>query len=317
MSHMPWIKDFGQTFQRDKDALQARIEAAKASPPVPASVLQEMTAEISRLMTSLADASGSLPSYDQRQYELQVKALEKSVEELRGSAAKPKFAFKRKAAPKSSSASAPAPPQFNPAAETAASSAAPSTNLLLTSHKSKYLTVADLPAPFKQESDLALADLDGCVVDLLRADDPALLNISAVHIRNVCNSLIVLPLISGSVMLHDLTRCVVVVGCHQFRMHTSKAVDVYLSITSNPIIEHCSGIRFAPYPSALAPDAPAGGLQSIQDFSHIRSTPSPNWSRLASEQQLDIASLLELARGSNRDINEVLARVPVASGHPV
>ena len=36
-------------------------------------------------------------------------------------------------------------------------------------------------------------------------------------------------------------------------MHTSSGVDVYISIASNPIIEHCSAIRFADYPSSLRP----------------------------------------------------------------
>ncbi|KAL1680657.1 tubulin binding cofactor C-domain-containing protein [Schizophyllum commune] len=339
MTDSAWIKDFGTTFQKDKDALQTRIQAAKATSPASPSTLQELTSEISKLMTTLADASGSLPSYDQRQYELQVKTLEKSVEELRSTTVKPKFAFKRKAtSSQSSTPSAPTTPKpaadtsTPPPAETDASHVAPSTNLLLSSHKSRYLTVADLPAPFKQESDLALADLEGCVVDLLgRADlsggavdvdslgrvgvdgstlrDPSLLNISAVHIRSISDSLIVLPLISGSVMLHDITRSVVVVGCHQFRMHTSKAVDVYLSITSNPIIEHCSKIRFAPYSTALAPNAPSDGLQSIQDFSHIRATPSPNWTRLPSEEQADIPGLLQLAKDNASDLSGMLAKV--------
>lgn len=36
-------------------------------------------------------------------------------------------------------------------------------------------------------------------------------------------------------------------------MHTSHKVDVYLSIPSTPIIEHCLDIRFAAYPKSLAP----------------------------------------------------------------
>jgi len=34
-------------------------------------------------------------------------------------------------------------------------------------------------------------------------------------------------------------------------MHSSSTVDVYLEIGSDPVIEHCSGIRFAAYPSSL------------------------------------------------------------------
>ena len=34
-------------------------------------------------------------------------------------------------------------------------------------------------------------------------------------------------------------------------MHDSTVVDVYLENGSDPIIEHCSNIRFAGYPSSL------------------------------------------------------------------
>ena len=39
--------------------------------------------------------------------------------------------------------------------------------------------------------------------------------------------------------------------CRQFRIHTSSQVDVYIAASSNPIIEHCSAMRFAAYPTAL------------------------------------------------------------------
>jgi Tubulin binding cofactor C len=38
------------------------------------------------------------------------------------------------------------------------------------------------------------------------------------------------------------------VTCRQFRMHECKNVDVYLSCSSRPIIEDCSGIRFSQLP---------------------------------------------------------------------
>ena len=84
-------------------------------------------------------------------------------------------------------------------------------------------------------------------------------------------------------------------------MHTSTKIDVYLSIASNPIIEHCSSIRFAIYPTSLwnksaEEKVPHDGYLfqvfpnylwqgpsvnlNVQDFSHIRPTPSPNWSVL-------------------------------------
>ena len=97
-------------------------------------------------------------------------------------------------------------------------------------------------------------------------------------------------------------------------MHNSLDVDVYLSIPSNAVIEHCSHIRFAAYPmdlSAQASDGKSDGKVcilpyfayrffyqhittnfqasnhiSIQDFSHIRSTPSPHWTILANGERI-------------------------------
>ena len=90
-------------------------------------------------------------------------------------------------------------------------------------------------------------------------------------------------------------------------MHTSRNVDVYISITSNPIIEDSAEIRFSGYPSGLQSqsgdnqvlnffyslDSPGADTRiclwlnqhiSVLDFSHIRPTPSPNWSILADDQ---------------------------------
>jgi hypothetical protein len=67
-------------------------------------------------------------------------------------------------------------------------------------------------------------------------------------------------------------------------MHTSTFIDVVLGISSNPIIEHCSNVRFASSNGVGATGATtqeAGSLPYVpQDFSHIRGTPSPNWSVL-------------------------------------
>lgn len=131
--------------------------------------------------------------------------------------------------------------------------------------------------------DVTLSDLAYCVVNLIA---PSKLTISAVHAQNLRNVVLLLPMIQSSIMLHDLDNCVVVVGCHQFRMHTSRTVDVYLSIPSHPVIENCSGIRIAGYPPALQREIQVAESRhaSVQDFSHIKATPSPNWTLLPEDQ---------------------------------
>ncbi|KII91822.1 hypothetical protein PLICRDRAFT_38679 [Plicaturopsis crispa FD-325 SS-3] len=297
-----FAQGFLSAFKTERSDLASRLDAAKSTVPVPGDILQDLTADTVKLTKSLVDATGSLPSYDQRQREVQLKELEQTLDELRAaSAPKSKFAFKRKAskppsaatpsAPKleSSVDGAPKPPLPEPAAGTL------STNLTLSSHSNKYLDRGFLPpsSHLSSQSDLTISELVGCVVDLLPstdAGDTAQLDISALHIQKLADTVLLLPTIKGSVLLHDLTRCVIVVGCHQFRMHASTAVDVYLHIPSNPVIEHCSRIRFAAYPASFFPNTLGAEERqrsnhlAVQDFSHIRATPSPNWAAMQDDR---------------------------------
>jgi tubulin-specific chaperone C len=88
-------------------------------------------------------------------------------------------------------------------------------------------------------------------------------------------------------------------------MHTSRDVDVYLSIQSNPIIEHCAGIRFGSYPRSVLPDVTQNVL-SVQDFSHIKPAPSPNWRFLSDEEKLDVKEGWYERLSSDEDISPIL-----------
>ncbi|KAJ7075112.1 tubulin binding cofactor C-domain-containing protein [Mycena belliarum] len=288
MSDSTWSfsQTFASEFQTSRAELESRVDLVKA--PITADALNTLSSDLAKLTKTLADATGSVPSYDQRQYELQLKSLEKSLENLRASLPKSKFAFKRKA-PAASSSIPPSPvPRAVPDAASQQQLSSISTNPTLSSHSFRYLSRDSLPSA-SQASDLTISDLNSCIVNLLPAIDGkplaegGALEISALHIRNLTDTILLLPVIRGSVLLHDLRRCILVVGCHQFRMHTSTDVDVYLSIPSTPIIEHCSRIRFTSYPTALSPKETYSNFFSVQDFSHIKATPSPNWSAMPTD----------------------------------
>lgn len=75
-------------------------------------------------------------------------------------------------------------------------------------------------------------------------------------------------------------------AAQQVRIHTSTGSKLLLSVGSNPIIEHCSGMAFGPLlPAqraalglpALVADRDSNRYASVQDFNWLRSTPSPNW----------------------------------------
>lgn len=83
----------------------------------------------------------------------------------------------------------------------------------------QYLTWASLPTPPGPTSDLSLSDLDHCIVNLLpeEANATSPCAFTALHIRNVTNTILILPIVDGSALIHDMTNCVMALGCHQVR----------------------------------------------------------------------------------------------------
>lgn len=96
---------------------------------------------------------------------------------------------------------------------------------------------------------------------------------------------------------------------HQARVHRAQACDLYLRVRSHPIIEHSSGLRFAPsawdYPgqAALLQEAGLGGVvdasaegggvgggggqwADVHDFGWLRAAQSPNWCVLPEAERL-------------------------------
>ena len=154
-----------------------------------------------------------------------------SLDELRAaSAPKPKFTFKRKVAketPMSTQDTVPnvAPPQGNTSKDTVPSPNL-SSHLLLSGHSGKYLDRTSLPI-LESFSDLTIADLDRCIVNLLpsepsdNAPDRQSCTFTALHCRNLTDTILVLPVIGGSALLHDLTHCTIILGCHQVRANCS------------------------------------------------------------------------------------------------
>ncbi|KAF8830301.1 hypothetical protein HHX47_DHR2000700 [Lentinula edodes] len=253
----------------------------------------------------------------------QLKEIERSLEGLRkASAPASKFAFKRKAREAVQSSPNVSTPSMK-------ASDAPTSSLTLSSYTMKLVTPDDLPDPEtvapELRSELSIHDLDSCILNLINAKQH---EISALHIRNVKNSILLLPALDGSVILHDLINCIVVVKCHQvssessspaivpptnfgeqFRMHSSKSIDVYLSIQSNPIIEHCHSIQFAPYPATFSPTIVQHNSDvSVQDFSHIKSTPSPNWNVLNERARKLSEDWQSISAVSATDVERILQK---------
>lgn len=96
---------------------------------------------------------------------------------------------------------------------------------------------------------VSITSLDRCIVDMSipTANGKPYASLTA---KGVKESLLICGRVNGPAHITGIERSVIVVSCRQFRMHNCSDVDVYLSCSSNPIIEDCSNIRFGRIPKA-------------------------------------------------------------------
>ncbi|KAK2745228.1 hypothetical protein FQN55_006354 [Onygenales sp. PD_40] len=97
---------------------------------------------------------------------------------------------------------------------------------------------------------LSMTSLRHCVVDMSIPTTNSR-PFAGLSIKGVTESLLVCGQVNGPAHITGVKQSVIVVTCHQFRMHDCVDVDVYLSCSSKPIIEDCSNIRFGKIPDAF------------------------------------------------------------------
>lgn len=249
--------------------------------------LQQLSQEIVQLRKSLVDGTDLLPAYDQRQCEAvgrnascstspslisamfnqQMTALEAQLESIRSSAtAKPKFSFQRKT--NTSSASASGPSKQGITALQVPSTQPASTFYTLQKHAHQYLTSTALPPPTagQPQSDLTISDLDHCIVNLCSWTSQSQSvserswshELTALHIRNLRSTIVILPNISGSILLHGLERCVILASCHQVKTtilcYSFRRDNDFGELVPNAYFERCRRISeytLKPYHRAL------------------------------------------------------------------
>lgn len=132
-------------------------------------------------------------------------------------------------------------------------------------------------------TDLRLLNLTNCTVIILDS-------LRALRVDSLTNCVVISGPISGSVLLHTSKDCTLFLPARQFRLHTSSNCAFYLHALSRPIIEHCTGFRFAPYPldfhsfkanmekSKLNDPTQPDLWRQVDDFRWLRVQSSPNWS---------------------------------------
>jgi len=148
-----------------------------------------------------------------------------------------------------------------------------------TKHNNELLT---LSAADVEKKDVVLSSLTGCRVVIQGSP-------STVHITAIRDCVILCGPTSGSVFVDDCQNSILVVACHQLRVHHTSSTSFYLHVTSRAIIEDCSSVQFAPYNwtyTCLDEDFRKAGLDhmrnnwnSVDDFNWLAADKqSPNWS---------------------------------------
>ena len=155
-----------------------------------------------------------------------------------------------------------------------------STSVSINNHANQHII---LPASAAHAtSSGTLSNLQSCIVDM---SSPTALGqpFATLTLKNIDRSLIICGHVSGAAHLTNITNSIIVVASRQFRMHESKACDIYLHAAGRPIIEDCSGVQFAPLPEFYLKDADrkvTNQWKEVDDFKWLRAEASPNWTVL-------------------------------------
>ncbi|KAG9297962.1 hypothetical protein G9A89_018790 [Geosiphon pyriformis] len=308
--------NFWQGFQKEREAIQQALASLYTKPKSSITFICDKILErINDLEKKLTEATIYLPPYDQRQLSLQIKFLIDELNTQRASLApKSKFSFKsRKTSGISGAtiASGNIPETKKSQEKTATIIKAPVTTTInattdpniriitLDNRQNSLLFINSyIPLSMKLDDvkktggilDFQLSNLSNCIVNLV---SPKVI-IGAIQIKGLKNTLVVAGPVASSILIHDCEQCVFVVGCHQFRMHASKKITIYLHVTSHPIIEDCHEIQFAPYTllldglesmfKAAKLDPKVNKYEKVEDFNWLRQQASPNWSLVPEEK---------------------------------
>ncbi|PHH52785.1 N-acetylglucosaminyl-phosphatidylinositol biosynthetic protein gpi1 [Ceratocystis fimbriata CBS 114723] len=155
-----------------------------------------------------------------------------------------------------------------------------------------------------------LTDVVGCVVDMsgaTRSGSP----FAGFAIKNINSSLVISGTVAGPVHITAVRDSVLVIVARQIRIHECHNVDIYLHCGSRPIIEDCSGLKFAPVTEYYAPGDLLGANQwnQVDDFKWPRANASPNWSVLPKEKAIEDDVWKDIEADSSSEPAALLDRV--------
>jgi hypothetical protein len=267
-------KNFDTQFTTMKKEMTEKLEQARSGKLS----ADELTTQfdyvidlIPKMKSILVLSASSLNSYDLQQSQKYIDGIEqevaKSKEEL---LPKKKFAFSKN--------------------KKKATSATTTENSNMTSNSSISSSVDIIGKTVKDISDQILVYTQNDDFTFMNIKNSAVYIIcvsTAVRIAQATNCKFYFGPVTGSVFIDKCDHCVFNVASRQIRIHTTQECDFYLNVQSRPTIEHCNGIRFAPYAfeyESRSSDFSNSGFndkdnqwQDVQDFNWLKPN-SPNWS---------------------------------------
>lgn len=165
-----------------------------------------------------------------------------------------------------------------------------------------------------------LSNLTHCIVDLDHHNTDATYSdrrsLQTLTLKSIKDCLLICGHVTGATHITNLTNCTIVVSTHQLRVHNSSNCSIYTLCTSRPIIEDCTGIRFAPLPAyylITQDESKMNQWQNVDDFKWLRAEQSPNWSILPQEARMSEKVWREVVPGSPTvGLEEILTAVGIS-----
>ena len=101
---------------------------------------------------------------------------------------------------------------------------------------------------FTDQIEVSITNVSRSILDLLPSKDKStlstnIISLSALHISDIQDSILILGHVDGSIMLHKLTNCVVVAGCHQVEIYLCACYMVYNSTVLTTRSSGCMILR--------------------------------------------------------------------------
>ncbi|KAJ8498554.1 hypothetical protein OPV22_009106 [Ensete ventricosum] len=300
------VSAFLDRFAESRRSIEADVQGCRAMATDPASAarlkpeLEKMAASIADLDRLVAENSYFLPSYEVRSSLRAIAALKEALEAANSELLpRKKFSFRNKAPKKD-------PTFLVKEVEEAKVSAAPEKPDLAVvretpgfREKEGSILIKHFRVSEEGEGDFTLADLNSCEI-YLRG------RLRALFIHRLTDCRVFAGAVLGSILIEEVSDCLLMLASHQIRIHHARATDFYLRVRSRPIIEDSHAVRFAPYRllyEGIEEELRDSGLEeetgnwaNVDDFGWLRAVQSPNWSVIPEEQRVQTMNVSDNAK---------------------